>query len=105
MLQRTIPIAILSISGIILILAYFSPLTTSWGETVLGWFNVLAAVAFVLGAGNLLRVNLERISSQRSGWAYSAITLVSFFAMLAFGLFKVGAVPNEKYPDLHFAGA
>ena len=105
MLQRTIPIAILSLSGIILMLAYFSPLTTSWGEMVLGWFNVLAAVAFVLGAGNLLRVNLERISAQRSGWAYSAITLVSFFAMLAFGLLKLGAVPSEKHPDKHFAGA
>ncbi|MFM1803795.1 MAG: hypothetical protein RL136_674 [Planctomycetota bacterium] len=104
MMQRTIPIAILSLSGVILILAYFSPLTTSWGETVLNWFNVLAAVAFVLGAGNILRVNLEKISSQRPGWAYAAITLVSFFAMLAFGLFKIGAVPNAKYPDIHFAG-
>jgi hypothetical protein len=105
MLQRTVPIAILSLSGLILMLAYFSPMTTSWGETVLEWFNILAAVAFVLGAGNLLAVNLEKISSRRPGWAYAGITLVSFFLMLGFGLLKVGAVPNPEHPGVHFAGS
>jgi hypothetical protein len=104
MLQRTVPIAILGLSGVILMLAYFSPLTTSWGETVLEWFNILAAVAFVLGAGNLLAVNLEKISSRRPGWAYAAITLLSFFLMLGFGLLKVGAVPNPQHPGVHLAG-
>jgi hypothetical protein len=79
-------------------------MTTSWGETVLDWFNILAAVAFVLGAGNLLAVNLEKISSRRAGWAYAAITLIAFFLMLGFGLLKVGAVPNAEHPTVAFAG-
>ena len=70
MLQRTVPIAILSLSGIIMILAYFSPWTESWGNTVIDWFNIIAGVAFILGAGNLLRVNLEKISSQRPGSSF-----------------------------------
>ena len=104
MLQRTVPIAILSLSGIIMILAYFSPWTESWGNTVIDWFNIIAGVAFILGAGNLLRVNLEKISSQRPGWAYAAITIVSFMAVLVVGLFKIGAVPSDRFPDVHFAG-
>jgi len=104
-LQRTIPIFILCVSGAIIVLAYFVTPAVSWSETVNVWFNVLAAVAFVLGAGNLLKVNLEKISSQRPGWGYSAITLAAFFFMLAVGLLKVGAVPDPKHPDVFLAGA
>jgi hypothetical protein len=103
-LQRTVPIIILCASGAIMVLAYFITAAVSWSETVNVWFNVLAAVAFVLGAGNLLKVNLEKISSRRPGWAYSAITLAAFFFMLVVGLFKIGAIPDSKYPDVRLAG-
>ncbi len=105
MLRRTIPIIILSATATMLVVAYFSPFTMSWGETVLDWFNILAAVAFVLGAGNLFAVNLEKVSARKAGWAYAAITLLSFAAMFIFGIFKVGAVPNPNAPDVHLAGA
>ena len=104
MLQRTVPILILGLTGAVLVVAYFIPPLKGWGEAVVDWFNILAAVAFILGAGNLLAVNLEKISSRRPGWAYAAITLVSFAAMLVFGLAKTGAVPNPAYPDVHLAG-
>jgi hypothetical protein len=103
-LQRTIPIVILCASGAILVLAYFITAAVSWSETVNIWFNVLAAVAYVLGAGNLVAVNLEKISSRRAGWAYSAITLAAFFFMLTVGLFKIGAVPDPMHPDIRLAG-
>ncbi len=32
------------------------------------WFDVLAAIAFILGGGNLLRSHLKNISDQRRGW-------------------------------------
>ena len=105
MMQRTIPIAILCLSGTIMVAAYFLSFAQSWGETVTTWFNILAAVALVLGAGNLIAVNLEKISSQRPGWGYAAITLVSFAFMLVVGLLKLGAVPNDKHPDIHLAGS
>jgi len=105
MLRRTVPILILASSGLLLFVSAFSPFTVGLQEIVLKWFNILAAVAFVLGAGNLLAVNLEQISSHRPGWAYSAITLAAFVGTLAVGMLKVGAVPNPMYPDVHFAGA
>jgi len=105
MMQRTIPIAILCLSGTIMVAAYFLSFAQSWGETVTTWFNILAAVALVLGAGNLIAVNLEKISSQRAGWGYAAITLGSFAFMLVVGLLKVGAVPDPKHPGVAFAGS
>jgi hypothetical protein len=103
-LQRTVPIIILSLSGAIMIVAYFVTSAVSWSETVNMWFNILGGVAFILGAGNLLAVNLEKISAQRAGWGYSAITLAAFFFMLAVGLFKIGAVPDPAHPTVHLAG-
>ena len=105
MMRRTIPMLILAATGVLLIVANFSPFTVGWQETVLDWFNILAAFAFVLGAGNLLAVNLEQISSRRPGWAYSVITIVAFAVTLVVGLVKVGAVPNQMHPDIHLAGA
>ena len=104
MLQRTVPIIILMLSGAVITASYFVSATVSWSETVNTWFNILSAVAFVLGAGNLLAVNLEKISSQRPGWGYAAITLASFAFMLVVGLLKIGAVADPKFPDVHFAG-
>lgn len=104
MLRRTIPILILAASGLILAVAYFSPHTVLWSEKVVSWFNVLAGVAFVLGAGNLLAVNLEKISSRRPGWGYAAIILISFATTLVAGLAKLGAVPSAEHPGVRLAG-
>lgn len=104
MLRRTVPVLILSLSGLLIAVAYFSPHTVAWSEKVVSWFNVLAGVAFVLGAGNLLAVNLEKVSSRRPGWAYAAIVLVSFATMLIVGLGKIGATPDPRHPDVHLAG-
>ncbi len=104
MLKRTIPLLITALAGAILIVAYFSPATTNWGEVVTDWMNTLAAVAFILGGGNLLFVNLEKISSRRAGWAYAAVTLLAFVVTLTFGIFKIGAVPNPQFPATPWAG-
>lgn len=104
MLQRTVPIIILSLSGAIMIVAYFVTAAVSWSETVNMWFNILGGVAFILGAGNLLAVNLEKILALRAGWGYSAITLASFCFMLVVGLLKLGAVPDPAHPTVPLAG-
>jgi len=102
--QRSIAILIASLSGTILVLAFFAPRTESWSEVVVGWFNILAAIAFILGAGNLLKVQLEKISARRPGWAYAAITLAAFLVTLVVGLFKVGANPSPNFPAHPWTG-
>lgn len=104
-MKRTVPLLIASIAGFVMIASYFIPPTQSWGEDVGMWFNILAAIAFILGGGNLVRVQLKKVSDRKPGWGYAVVTLVSFFAMLIAGLFKIGVHPNELYPDYAWSGA
>ena len=71
----------------------------------MSWFNILAAIAFVLGGGNLLKMHLQKISARRAGWGYSAITLVAFLVTLSVGLGKVGVKPEAEFPQYAWAGS
>ena len=95
-MKRTIPLLITTLSGFILIVAYFIPATQSWGEVVSMWFNILAAIAFLLGGGNLVKAQLKKISDRKAGWGYAAVTLVAFLATLIVGLFKLGVDPARQ---------
>lgn len=103
-MNRAVPTLIAVGAGAVLVVAFFLPATQSWGETAVVWFNILAGVAFILGGGNLVKVQLEAISARRPGWGYAAVTLVSFLLMLGAGLFKIGVNPPEQYPTHVWAG-
>ncbi len=95
-MKRTIPLVITSAVGFVLIIAFFIPLIEKWGEIAMIWFDILAAIAFILGGGNLLRVHLKKVSDRVRGWAYSVITIVAFLGMLFIGLTKYGATPAPQ---------
>ncbi len=100
-MKRTVPLLITTISGFLLIAAAFIPATESWGEVVTVWFDILAAIAFILGGGNLMKVNLKKISDRVPGWGYAAVTLIAFLLTLAAGLGKIGSPPAS---DQEFYG-
>jgi hypothetical protein len=104
-MKRTAPLLIASIAGVVMIVAYFIPFTQAWGERVSIWFDILAAIAFILGGGNLLKVHLKKTSDRVPGWGYSVITVISFIVMLAVGFGKIGVNPNENYPDYAWSGS
>lgn len=93
-MKRTIPLFITAIAGFVLIVAVFVPAWEDSGEAAAIWFDILAAIAFILGGGNLIKLQLQRMSDRKPGWGYSAVTLVSFLAMLSMGLLKVGCPPE-----------
>lgn len=103
-MKRTLPLIITGLAGIVLIVSYFIPVMQVWGEEVTVWFDILAAIAFILGGGNLLKVQLETISSRRPGWGYALVILVSFAIMLTVGLLKIGVPPAEQYPNHPWSG-
>lgn len=103
-LTRSIPLFITAVAGVVMILSAFFPYTSDWGKFAGQFFNILAAFAFVLGGGNLLKLHLKKISDQRPGWAYSGVVLVCFIVTLFVGLMKIGAYPNPTYPNVHFGG-
>ena len=104
-MKRTIPLVITATGGFVLILAFFIPYTESWGEVAAVWFDIMAAIAFLLGGGNLIKVHLKKISDRVVGWGYSLIVLLAFFLTLWTGLFKSGSKPadNQEYYGQSFA--
>lgn len=103
-MKRNIPLLLAMIAGFVMIVAYFIPYTLSWGEDVSLWFDILAAIAFILGGGNLLKIHLRKVSDRAAGWGYSVITVASFLIMLIIGLTKFGVNPTEQFPDRRWAG-
>lgn len=95
-MKRTIPLLLTAAGGFVLIVAFFIPAMQWMGEFAAITFDILAAIAFILGGGNLLKIHLKKISDQAKGWGYSAVTLIAFLAMLAFGLFKIGSTPSAN---------
>ena len=90
MIRMTLPVLIASITGILLVMALFSPAMERVNSELSEYFNIIAAVAFVLGGGNLLRTHLDRIYKKRKEWSYSLVTVGGFLFTLMAGLFKIG---------------
>lgn len=80
-----------------MILAEFVPRFAFASELAQQHFNILAAIAFILGAGNFFRVHGEKVYKQQAGWGYSGIALVAFLLMLSAGLFKLGVQGRPGY--------
>jgi hypothetical protein len=104
-MKRTIPLIITALGGFTLIVAFFIPYTEEWGDVAAIWFDVLAAIAFVLGGGNLLKMNLKKISDHRPGWGYPAITVTAFLITLVVGLGKIRVHPAENHPGVAWSGS
>ena len=77
-MKRTIPLMIAAVTGFVVIVSTFIPYAQLWGDRTMIWFDILASVAFVLGGGNLLKMNLQKISNRRPGWGFAAVTVIAF---------------------------
>lgn len=103
-MKRTVPLIITFLAGVVLIYAYFSPAAAGLSDLSLIHFDILAAIAFLLGGGNLLRMHGEKVYKQQAGWGYSLIAIVAFLTTLGFGLCKVGVTGRPGYWT-HLTGA
>jgi hypothetical protein len=86
----TLPVLIASVVGLLLVVAFFFRGMDSVNGDLSEYFNIVAAVAFVLGGGNLLRVHLDKLHRRRPGWPYSLVTVGGFLFTLLAGLLKLG---------------
>ncbi len=92
MIGRTIPLLITAVVGFVLVVAYFIPHPPfdALREDFSIFFDVIAAVAFILGGANLVKMHGDRISRKSADWGYSAVTVLGFIAVLIIGLTKWG---------------
>jgi len=105
LLQRTIPLWIAIAAGFLMLASSFLRPTQGLGEDFANAFSVIAAIAFVLGAGSLLKANLAKVSRRDAGWGFAVVTLAAFLITLTVGLFKVGVHPSPEFPTAPFSGS
>ncbi len=98
-MRRQVPLFITFAVGVIMIAAGFIPHPpfNRFNEDLSIAFDILAAFAFILGGGNLLKIHLNKISRRQMGWGYSVVTVTGFAVMLVVGLFKLGGPPGVKH--------
>ena len=96
---------IAAVTGFMVIASTFIPYTQLWGDRTMIWFDILAAVAFILGGGNLLKMNLQKVSNRRPGWGFAAVTIIAFLITLVIGLGKFGQLPSKQFPDYSWSGS
>jgi hypothetical protein len=95
MMSKSVPVAIASLVGILMIVAYFSPVLLPWRQTAEDWYSIIAAIAMMYGGINLCIHHLKKISDREAGWGYSAVTVLAFAITVIVGLLKVGVVPES----------
>ncbi len=93
-MKRNVPLLITAAVGFILILSAFIPNIRKLSEETAVYFDIIAAFAFILGGGNLLRSHGEKIYKKTEGWGYSAVTVTAFAVTLIVGIGKVGVPPQ-----------
>ncbi|MBL9140480.1 MAG: hypothetical protein JNK53_01320 [Phycisphaerae bacterium] len=103
-MNRNMAAILASLAGLLMVASAFFTSTQGLGETAVDWFNILAAIAFVLGGASLTKMNLARMSARTPGWGYSAVTLLAFAITLGVGLLKVGVPPSDLSPNVLMSG-
>lgn len=91
-LRRQLPLYITFLVGLMMVASVFiphAPFDTAEDNFSI-FFNIIAGVAFVLGAGNLIKIHGNKISRRSPHWKYSIVTLVGFFVVLVAGFGKIG---------------
>lgn len=91
--KKWLPIVIATGAGLIVLLGYLFPPLASLRDALVGYAVVVAAVALVLGAVNLLRVHLVRLPRLRQGGLYSLVLLLA--AAGAGAVVFLGDIPTQ----------
>jgi hypothetical protein len=80
-----LPILVAGIGSVILAGYFFDPNLPILGpmrHTLLHWVVILAAVALLVGVGNLLRVHWMKTFQRKVGWSYSLVVVLAMVGTL-----------------------
>jgi uncharacterized membrane protein YkvI len=80
-MRREIPLIITGFVGFVYIVSFFIPHTPfNQMEGILtNWMLIIFAFAIWLGALNLLKVSLDKVSQKKRDWPYALVTIAGFF--------------------------
>tara|TARA_B110000116_G_scaffold6270_1_gene5491 strand:- start:3740 stop:4564 length:825 start_codon:yes stop_codon:yes gene_type:complete len=91
--KRQIPILIVTLIGSITLFGWFidqPDIQEFVSDDATQWFDVLASFAIILGALNLIKLQIQKILYQKPGWIYSLIAVFGFVFAIVAGFFIKG---------------
>ena len=91
--KRQVPIFIVALIGSITLFGWFidQPNVKEFiGDDATQWFDVLASFAIILGALNLIKMQIQKVLYQKPGWQYSVIAVLGFIFAIIAGFFVKG---------------
>jgi predicted MFS family arabinose efflux permease len=93
-MRGPIPIAVAFVSGLFMVLTFFSPhpeIERISGD-FLNWVSIVTGFTILLGVVSIVRTNAVKVRRQTPGWPYSIVLLVFLTAMVGGSLVQ----GNEK---------
>ena len=115
-LQRTLPLIIAFLAGMIGIFTYYIPVAHAVETETSTWYRIIAAFALFLGIHSLLHMHWNRMRRKIAGWGYSLITFIGFGITFLLSVYNNGNGPfqplaegngldlNWMYTHIHVAG-
>ena len=91
--KRQIPILIVTLVGSITLFGWFidEPTINEFvSDDATQWFDILASFAIILGALNLIKLQVQKILYQKPGWIYSVVAILGFIFAIIAGFFVKG---------------
>ncbi len=88
-MRKEVPLIITFLAGTFFIADYFIPHTgfSNIAAMINGWAIIVVAFSYVLGVGNVLRINVARITKKEKDWVLKVILVICLFFMLGIGIF------------------
>ena len=95
-MKRQVPFLITLVAGIFCLIGFFvpHPAVRTFYDEIQQWVIVVVGATYVLGVANLLRINLQQVSTRARDWPYKIVLLIGMLAMMA-----VGFTNGEHYLD------
>ncbi|MEC7822832.1 MAG: hypothetical protein VYA20_03655 [Candidatus Neomarinimicrobiota bacterium] len=108
-LRRYIPIFIVGFFGSFTLFGWFinnETVEAFINDDATQWYDIIASFAIFLGALNLLKLQFLKVLKRQSGWQYSVVAIMSFFAVFVIGFFMKGAfvvdIPATDVQETYF---
>ncbi len=95
MLQRTIPLALVFIMGILTTIQFYipHPISQKFYRTTIDWMNGISSMAIILAIGSLIKHHWTKVS-RKQNVIYSTTTLVSLAFMTLIGF--IGGIGQQS---------
>lgn len=96
-MKKQLPLILSMIIGFLAISSFYIPAIGDVEDVLVSWAQVLAAMALILGAINLVQVNYPKIRRREKDWQFKGLLLGSAAVMLLAGIpwHKLGADAPE----------